>query len=54
MTTTDENLETQASAEDGGDLGRLYTDFSSAHLVPLWTQREDLMPMRPTRHPTAK
>jgi gentisate 1,2-dioxygenase len=28
-------------------LERLYADFAAASLMPLWTQREDLMPMSP-------
>ena len=29
------------------DLQRLYDDFDSAHLIPLWTQIDDLMPEHP-------
>ena len=29
------------------DLQRLYDDFESAHLIPLWTQIGDLMPEHP-------
>lgn len=29
-------------------LGGLYRDFERAHLTPLWTQREDLMPLEPS------
>ncbi len=32
---------------DPAGLERLYTDFGTEHLVPLWTQRDDLMPERP-------
>ena len=28
-------------------VGRLYADFEAAGLLPLWTQREDLMPGTP-------
>jgi gentisate 1,2-dioxygenase len=29
------------------ELTRLYADFDKAHLLPLWTQRDDLMPATP-------
>jgi gentisate 1,2-dioxygenase len=29
------------------DLQRLYDDFERAHLIPLWTQIDDLMPEHP-------
>lgn len=39
-----------AAAEDTGDevaLQRLYADFAAADMMPLWTQRDDLMPATP-------
>jgi gentisate 1,2-dioxygenase len=34
-------------ADVDSDLDRLYADFQSAGLIPLWTTRDDLMPTRP-------
>ncbi len=33
--------------EDSAELRSLYTDFEHNHLMPLWTQRADLMPTAP-------
>ena len=44
MTSTDIHSPVEADAA----LGELYRDFDQANLTPLWTQREDLMPMHPT------
>ncbi|MFI5611651.1 cupin domain-containing protein [Amycolatopsis sp. NPDC051903] len=33
--------------DDSPELAGLYEDFESAHLIPLWTQIDDLMPMHP-------
>lgn len=33
---------------DDRALDELYSDFKSEHVTPLWTQRDDLMPMTPT------
>jgi gentisate 1,2-dioxygenase len=35
------------ATEDSVALGRLYADFASCGLMPLWTQRGDLMPSQP-------
>ncbi|WAL69680.1 cupin domain-containing protein [Amycolatopsis cynarae] len=35
------------AGEEGPELSRLYQDFESEHLIPLWTQLGDLMPMTP-------
>ncbi|MDT0444372.1 cupin domain-containing protein [Streptomyces johnsoniae] len=35
------------TGEDSPELTRLYEDFDAEHLVPLWTQLGDLMPMHP-------
>lgn len=32
---------------DPRELAELYADFDKAHLLPLWTQRDDLMPVTP-------
>jgi gentisate 1,2-dioxygenase len=38
----------QTSPPDvGSELARLYADFAAADMVPLWTARDDLMPMQP-------
>ena len=39
--------QTQEIAQDQGALDRLYADFAAADMTPLWTQRDDLMPMTP-------
>ena len=41
MTTTQQHT-------DDPELDRLYRDFASEHLNPLWTQLGELMPMAPT------
>lgn len=33
--------------DDSPELQRLYADFEAAHLMPLWTQRDDIMPSTP-------
>lgn len=33
--------------DDTPELRKLYADFEAAHLMPLWTQRDDLMPLHP-------
>src|SRR5690606_40354304 len=33
---------------DTPELKQLYADFEAEHLAPLWTQRDDLMPMVPS------
>lgn len=38
----------EPTAEEQAALDRLYQDFGSAHMIPLWTQTGELMPMRPT------
>jgi gentisate 1,2-dioxygenase len=55
MTTTEPGVSMpragdRESAAGGGtpELRRLYEDFGAEHLVPLWTQREDLMPCEPS------
>jgi gentisate 1,2-dioxygenase len=55
MTTTEPGVSMPRAGEResaaGGDtpeLRRLYEDFGAEHLVPLWTQREDLMPLEPS------
>ncbi|MDT0266495.1 cupin domain-containing protein [Streptomyces sp. DSM 44915] len=35
------------TAEDSPELRRLYADFDAEHLIPLWTQLGELMPMSP-------
>jgi gentisate 1,2-dioxygenase len=35
------------AVDDEADLRRLYEDFAAANMIPLWTEREDLMPMSP-------
>ncbi|OQO93861.1 cupin [Saccharomonospora piscinae] len=37
----------QMTGADSLELRELYSDFESEHLVPLWTQLGDLMPMHP-------
>jgi gentisate 1,2-dioxygenase len=39
--------QTTRPVEDDPELARLYHDFADAGLMPLWTQREGLMPMSP-------
>jgi gentisate 1,2-dioxygenase len=38
----------KSPAEVSAGLARLYEDFAAADMVPLWTARDDLMPMQPT------
>lgn len=38
----------EPTAEEQAALERLYHDFGSAHMIPLWTQTGELMPMQPT------
>lgn len=48
MSTTEqpsgENVMTQGQ---GPELDQLYADFGANHMVPLWTQLDDLMPLSP-------
>ncbi|WP_435863494.1 cupin domain-containing protein, partial [Streptomyces prunicolor] len=44
MTTDTTAAPATATAEEK----QLYDDFAQHGLIPLWTQREDLMPLRPT------
>ena len=39
--------QTQQIEQDQAALERLYADFAAADMTPLWTQRDDLMPMTP-------
>lgn len=49
MTTTDHDSVTNAMLPpDSPELRELYQGFEDSHLVPLWTQIDDLMPMTPT------
>ncbi|GAA3855015.1 cupin domain-containing protein [Streptomyces sedi] len=41
------SVDNAMSGEDSPELRRLYDDFESEHLIPLWTQLGDLMPMTP-------
>jgi len=45
MTATDEAA--RATAAERAELDELYAAFKLAHLAPLWTQREGLMPNTP-------
>jgi len=45
MSTT--NSPAALTADERDQLDALYSDFKSAHLAPLWTQREGLMPTVP-------
>lgn len=45
-----QNNSTTPSAEEQEALKKLYSDFEAEHLMPLWTQIDDLMP----RHPAPK
>ena len=38
----------RAPGDDPRELRELYADFGAEHLVPLWTQRDDLMPCEPS------
>jgi gentisate 1,2-dioxygenase len=49
MTAAEQTRE--STAEDQARLEELYSAFEAAHLAPLWTQREGLMPVAP--HPDA-
>ena len=46
MTAAEQIRET--TAEDQARLEELYSAFEAAHLAPLWTQREGLMPVAPS------
>jgi gentisate 1,2-dioxygenase len=48
MTTQEENAMTTTSEADDPELRKLYDQFATAHMVPLWTQLDKLMPDRPT------
>lgn len=37
----------QMRAEESSELRQLYRDFEAESIMPLWTQRDDLMPMHP-------
>jgi gentisate 1,2-dioxygenase len=45
MTATEQSPE--ITSEEQARLDELYADFEAAHLAPLWTQREGLMPTTP-------
>jgi gentisate 1,2-dioxygenase len=45
MATADTHVELDAATE--ANLAQLYADFAAADMAPLWTARDDLMPMRP-------
>ncbi|MFP5345684.1 MAG: cupin domain-containing protein, partial [Actinomycetes bacterium] len=52
MTTTDQPLEhgqveNVMTGDDSPELRQLYADFDANHMIPLWTQIDDLMPMHP-------
>ncbi len=47
MTALDTAKLAEPTAEERAELERLYADFAAAHLTPLWTQREGLMPHEP-------
>lgn len=42
-----DNVEQTMLADDGPELQALYKGFEDEHLMPLWTQMGDLMPMHP-------
>lgn len=53
MSSTDEPLEHSSvdntmTAGDSPELRQLYADFEANHMIPLWTQIDDLMPMHPS------
>lgn len=41
------SVDNAMTAEDSAELRQLYADFEANHMVPLWTQIDDLMPMHP-------
>lgn len=45
--TKDSKPSSSAPESDESELKRLYEDFAGADLIPLWTQRADLMPLAP-------
>ena len=47
MATSTEQQLAGSTPEEAAALERLYADFATAHMAPLWTQRDDLMPMAP-------
>ena len=40
-------MQTMDGRADTPELERLYADFEAASMAPLWTQRDDLMPLTP-------
>jgi gentisate 1,2-dioxygenase len=42
-----DSAEHLASADEDAELQQLYRDFAAANMTPLWTQRDDLMPLTP-------
>jgi len=46
-TSTGQERLTGPASDESAALERLYDDFAAANLAPLWTQRDDLMPMAP-------
>ena len=53
MSSTEEPLahstvENTMTAGDSPELRQLYADFEANHMIPLWTQIDDLMPMHPS------
>nr|WP_019808851.1 cupin domain-containing protein [Saccharomonospora halophila] len=42
-----DSVDNRMTAQDSPELEKLYRDFDDEHLVPLWTQIGDLMPMTP-------
>ncbi|MHB1536656.1 MAG: cupin domain-containing protein [Acidimicrobiales bacterium] len=45
--TSSATREDQSDRRDPPELRALYRDLAAAHLMPLWTQRDDLMPASP-------
>jgi gentisate 1,2-dioxygenase len=41
------SIAAEPTAEEAAALEQLYADFAAAHMTPLWTQREGLMPTTP-------
>src|SRR5918999_4974192 len=52
MTTKEQSA--AITLDERAQLDRLYADFAAAHLSPLWTQREGLMPQVPQPDAVAK
>ena len=48
MTAQEQNAMAATSQADDPELRDLYEKFTTAHMVPLWTQLDELMPDRPT------